>query len=58
METEQELFEMIYDAIHVGAMGVSIGRNIFQAKNPTLLTRKITKIVHEDYSVEEAENIE
>ncbi len=58
MDTEQELFEMIYDAIHVGAMGVSIGRNIFQAENPTLLIRKITKIVHEDYSVEEAEEIE
>jgi len=52
------IFEMIYDAIHVGAMGVSIGRNIFQAKNPTLLTRKITKIVHEDYSMEEAEKLE
>jgi len=57
MSTEHELFEMIYDAIQVGAGGVSIGRNIFQAENPTLLVRKISKIVHEDYTVEEAEKI-
>ncbi|MHC1623486.1 MAG: beta/alpha barrel domain-containing protein [Candidatus Methanospirareceae archaeon] len=58
MNTEHELFEMVYDAIHVGASGVSIGRNVFQAENPTLLIRKISKIVHEDYTVEEAEKIE
>jgi fructose-bisphosphate aldolase/2-amino-3,7-dideoxy-D-threo-hept-6-ulosonate synthase len=58
MGTEHELFEMIYDAIQVGAAGVSIGRNVFQAENPTLLVRKISKIVHEDYTVEEAEKIE
>ncbi len=58
MGTEHELFEMIYDAIQVGAGGVSIGRNIFQAENPTLLVKKISKIVHEDYTVDEAEKIE
>ena len=36
METEIELFEMVYDAIQVGGGGVAIGRNIFQAKDPTL----------------------
>jgi fructose-bisphosphate aldolase/2-amino-3,7-dideoxy-D-threo-hept-6-ulosonate synthase len=58
MGTEHELFEMIYDAIQVGAAGVSIGRNVFQAENPTLLVRKISKIVHEDYTVAEAETLE
>ncbi len=58
MGTEHELFEMIYDAIQVGAGGVSIGRNIFQAENPTLLVKKISKSVHEDYTVDEAEKIE
>ncbi len=58
MGTEHELFEMIYDAIQVGAAGVSIGRNVFQAENPTLLVKKISKIVHEDYTVEEAEKLE
>jgi fructose-bisphosphate aldolase/2-amino-3,7-dideoxy-D-threo-hept-6-ulosonate synthase len=57
MGTEHELFEMIFDAIQVGAAGVSIGRNVFQAENPMLLVRKISKIVHENYTVEEAEKI-
>ncbi|MBE0516288.1 MAG: class I fructose-bisphosphate aldolase family protein [Methanophagales archaeon] len=57
MGSEHELFEMICDAIQVGCGGVSIGRNVFQAENPTLLVRKISKIVHEDYTVEEAEKI-
>ena len=58
MGTEHELCKMIYDAIQVGAAGVSIGRNVFQADNPTLLVKKISKIVHEDYTVEEAEKIQ
>ena len=57
MGTEHELFEMIYDAIQVGAAGVSIGRNVFQAENPILLVRKISKLVHEAYTVEEAEKL-
>lgn len=57
MKNEHELFEMIYDAIQVGSGGVSIGRNVFQAENPALLVRKISKIVHESYTVEEAEKI-
>ena len=57
MGTEHELFEMIYDAIQVGAAGVSIGRNVFQAENPILLVRKISKLVHEGYTVEEAEKL-
>jgi fructose-bisphosphate aldolase/2-amino-3,7-dideoxy-D-threo-hept-6-ulosonate synthase len=57
MGTEHELFEMIYDAIRVGAAGVSIGRNVFQAENPILLLRRISKLVHEGYTVEEAEEL-
>jgi len=57
MGTEHELFEMIYDAIQVGAAGVSIGRNVFQADNPILLLHKISKLVHEGYTVAEAEKL-
>jgi fructose-bisphosphate aldolase/2-amino-3,7-dideoxy-D-threo-hept-6-ulosonate synthase len=57
MNTEKELLEMVYDAIQVGGAGVAIGRNIFQARNPTLLIRKLCSIVHQGYTVEEAERI-
>ncbi len=58
MDTEHQVLEMVRDAIDVGASGLSIGRNIFQAENPTLFVRRLSKIVHEDYTVEEAEKVE
>ncbi len=54
MSTEVELLEMVYDSIQAGGKGVAIGRNIFQAKDPTKMTRAIAAIVHEGYSVKEA----
>jgi fructose-bisphosphate aldolase/2-amino-3,7-dideoxy-D-threo-hept-6-ulosonate synthase len=57
MSTESELLKMVHDAISVGCTGVAIGRNIFQADNPTLLVRKLSAIVHKGYAVEDAEKI-
>ena len=57
MSTERELLQMVYDSVQVGGTGVAIGRNIFQAKNPTLLVRKLCAIVHQGWPVEEAERI-
>jgi fructose-bisphosphate aldolase/2-amino-3,7-dideoxy-D-threo-hept-6-ulosonate synthase len=54
MSTEIELLEMVYDSIQAGSKGVAIGRNIFQAKDPTKMTRAVAAIVHEGYSVKEA----
>ncbi|HDH40980.1 MAG TPA: fructose-bisphosphate aldolase [Candidatus Altiarchaeales archaeon] len=46
IESEDDLLRMIEDAMDCGAMGVSIGRNIFQAEDRVAITRKICKIVH------------
>jgi fructose-bisphosphate aldolase/2-amino-3,7-dideoxy-D-threo-hept-6-ulosonate synthase len=54
MDTEQDLLQMVYDAILCGAAGVAIGRNIFQAENPTLLVKKLCTVVHQGYTAEEA----
>jgi len=45
MASTVNLLEMIFDAIEVGAAGISIGRNIFQYSNPTLLAAAIRKIL-------------
>jgi len=58
MDTEKDLLQMVYDAISVGATGVAIGRNIFQAKNPTLLVKKLCTVVHMGYTADEAEKVE
>lgn len=57
MDTEKELLQMVYDSINVGGAGVAIGRNIFQADNPTLLVKKLCTIVHKGYTPEEAEKV-
>lgn len=48
-----ELFKMVEDALTAGAAGVAIGRNIFQYRNPHLITLLIGKLVHENIPVEE-----
>jgi DhnA family fructose-bisphosphate aldolase class Ia len=45
---------MVEGAINGGARGVAIGRNIFQAEDPTLITRRICAVVHDGMSAEEA----
>ncbi len=52
--TDAEVLKMVEDAISVGASGVSIGRNVFQHKNPAHMTRAMSKIVHENFSAAEA----
>ncbi len=54
MDRVEDLLKMVKDAIDAGAIGVSIGRNIFQADDPTKMTRAIAKIVHENADVDEA----
>jgi fructose-bisphosphate aldolase/2-amino-3,7-dideoxy-D-threo-hept-6-ulosonate synthase len=53
METIPELLQMVNDSIEAGGSGVAFGRNIFQSEDPTKLVQAISKILHENYSVEE-----
>ncbi len=54
MGTSREVLQMVWEAVQAGGAGASIGRNIFQAPDPTKMTRAIAKIVHEGYDVKEA----
>ena len=54
MNTDSEVLEMVKGSIEAGGAGVSIGRNAFQHKNPSLIVKAISKIVHENSTVEEA----
>ncbi len=53
-DTDEDVLTMVEDAISVGAAGVSIGRNVFQHKNPKDMTIAISKVVHEGVSAKEA----
>ncbi len=52
--TDREFLEMIYGAINAGAAGAAAGRNVFQADDPTRMTRAIAAIVHDGTSVDDA----
>ena len=54
METTEQILEMVYDSIEGGGSGVAIGRNVFQAEDPTKIVRAIAAIVHERCTVKEA----
>lgn len=53
-KSTKEFLQSIKDAIEAGAIGVAIGRNIFQAKDITKMVKAIVKIVHGNSSVEKA----
>ncbi|MCD5398076.1 fructose-bisphosphate aldolase, partial [candidate division NPL-UPA2 bacterium] len=54
METDEDLLQMVGGALQAGAAGVSIGRNVFQHKDPIAIIRTIGRMVHENASIEEA----
>ncbi|MFC1612841.1 2-amino-3,7-dideoxy-D-threo-hept-6-ulosonate synthase [Patescibacteria group bacterium] len=54
MGTEKEIFEMIKGSLDAGGAGVSIGRNVFQHKNPRKLVQVISGIVHDNWTVDVA----
>jgi len=53
-ETTQATLQMVYDSMKAGAAGLSIGRNVFQHKNPTLMVKALVAIVHGGATVEQA----
>jgi putative autoinducer-2 (AI-2) aldolase len=53
-QPEKDALQMAYDAIQVGAIGVDMGRNIFQSSNPVGMVKAVQGIVHRKLSVKEA----
>ena len=51
---EKDALQMCHNAISKGAAGVDMGRNIFQSENPVAMVQAVRKVVHENYSADEA----
>ncbi|MFQ6130508.1 MAG: 3-hydroxy-5-phosphonooxypentane-2,4-dione thiolase [Armatimonadota bacterium] len=51
---EQEALDFSYRAIQDGAIGVDMGRNIFQSENPAAMIQAVRSVVHEGKSSQEA----
>jgi 3-hydroxy-5-phosphonooxypentane-2,4-dione thiolase len=57
LNTERDAFELAFNALNEGAVGVDMGRNIWQNNNPVGMLKAIRAIVHENATVREAESI-
>jgi fructose-bisphosphate aldolase/2-amino-3,7-dideoxy-D-threo-hept-6-ulosonate synthase len=53
-ETVREVLQTVHDSIKAGGAGISIGRNVFQHKDPTKMVKAFSAIVHDGASVEES----
>lgn len=51
LETERDALQMTYDAVQTGAVGVDMGRNIWQSEHPVAMIKAVRHIVQEGGSV-------
>src|SRR5207245_1250653 len=54
LEAELDAFQLAYDSIAEGAVGVDMGRNIWQSEHPVAMIQAVSEIVHERATVREA----
>lgn len=53
LDTEKAALELAAGGMAAGAAGVSFGRNVFQAKDPSGITRALARIIFDGASVED-----
>jgi putative autoinducer-2 (AI-2) aldolase len=56
-ETEREVFDFVYDGMQKGAIGVNLGRNIWQHNHPEAMAKALYAVVHKNATPKEAEDI-
>jgi putative autoinducer-2 (AI-2) aldolase len=55
--TELEVFEFVYDGMQKGAIGINLGRNIWQNPHPVAVAKALRAIVHEKATPKQAHQI-
>jgi putative autoinducer-2 (AI-2) aldolase len=53
-ETALEVFQFVYDGLQKGAIGVNLGRNVWQHPHPAAMMRALHAVIHADATPEEA----
>ena len=56
-DSELEVLEFVHDGMQNGAIGINLGRNVWQSEHPVPIMRALRHIVHENGSVKEAQEI-
>lgn len=55
VDSELEVFNWVHDALQKGAIGVNLGRNIWQHNYPVAMARAIRATIHENATPKEAQ---
>jgi len=53
-ETEREVFEFVYDGMRKGAIGINLGRNVWQHPYPVAMMRALNSVVHDSATPDQA----
>jgi putative autoinducer-2 (AI-2) aldolase len=56
-DSELQVFEFVYDGMQKGAIGVNLGRNIWQNESPVGMAKALRAIIHENAKPNEANEI-
>ena len=56
-ESELEVFEFVYDGMQKGAIGINLGRNVWQSSHPVAMATALQAIIHEKANVKKAQDI-
>ena len=57
VDTDLEVFEFVYDGIQKGAIGVNLGRNVWQNEFPVGMIKAIRAIIHENANPKDAQDV-
>jgi putative autoinducer-2 (AI-2) aldolase len=57
VDTQRQVFDFVYDGLQKGAVGVNLGRNIWQDEYPVAMIKALRAIIHKKATPEEAEQI-
>ena len=52
MDSDRDILEMVKGSVDAGGAGISIGRNVFQHRNPSRMVGAMSLLVHENASVD------
>lgn len=55
--TEREVFDFVYDGMQKGAVGVNLGRNVWQNPNAVAIAKALQAIIHKNATAKDAEDI-
>jgi putative autoinducer-2 (AI-2) aldolase len=56
-ETDLQVMEFVYDGMQKGAIGINLGRNVWQNKHPVAMMKALHAIIHKKATANEAHEI-